>query len=188
MVAGYGMIVQPTLHHSPQPLALLGDGERTHLHQFFLDRSQLGPKPFLARQTFHDEAAASVLLAADMREAQEVERLWLASFAQPAVLVGEPSELDHSINRVFSGCKLKPNCSIRDFSPRQELLGIVLVLEPDDYTVAAGVTSSPLIHPQVQDIMKIRVGEQWRYYPSYTIDNFQFERKIKLIRRPGYRK
>jgi hypothetical protein len=45
------------------PLALLGDRERTHLHQLFLDRSQFGPKPFLARQTFHDEAAAGTIWA-----------------------------------------------------------------------------------------------------------------------------
>jgi hypothetical protein len=32
------------------------------------------------------------------------------------------------------------------------------------------------------------VTEQWRTYSSYTIDNFEFERKVRFERRTWYRK
>jgi hypothetical protein len=61
-----------------------------------------------------------------------------------------------------------------------------------DISHHAGLTTKSWLdhslEPQIEHIVEIYITQQYADYPSYTIDNFQFEHKIKLIRRPGYRK
>jgi hypothetical protein len=69
-----------------------------------------------------------VLLGTDVREAQEVERLRLASLTLPTVLVGEPAELDQS--RLF-GIQAQAELLQPSFELGQETLGLVLMLEAE---------------------------------------------------------
>jgi len=43
-------------------------------------------------------------------------------------------------------------------------------------------------HPEIKRVVQKDVGQNWADYPSYTIDNFDLERRIKFERRTWYRK
>jgi hypothetical protein len=102
-----------------------------------------------------------------MRETQELERLRLAQTPLLAVPGGEPSELDQP--RLL-GVQLHPEprepvtqLSLEPFSVLPMLKrhhGVVS--EPHDDNITASLPASPLVRPQVKDVVRVDVGKQRR--------------------------
>jgi len=97
-VAGDGIVVEPTLHHLPQPPAGPGQRAMPPLSQFCFDRSQRGAHTFGDRVAVNREAAVGSGPGAHVCEAREVEcfRPPLAAHRFPLrifQLIGRPSRL-----------------------------------------------------------------------------------------------
>ena len=92
-VAGHGVVRHVPAHHAGQPAALLRNGQMHALHELVFDLFQLRPHPFRDRDPLDPEPPAPGRRA-DVREAQEIERLRLAQAACPPVPGGVPPELD----------------------------------------------------------------------------------------------
>src|SRR2546421_1107281 len=75
-VAGHGVISLVPTHHSRQPPPLLRNGLMPTTHELVLDLAQLRPHPLRDGDTPQPEPPVP-RLPADMRKAQEVERLRL---------------------------------------------------------------------------------------------------------------
>ena len=80
----------------------------------------------------------------------------------------------NSIRRVLSGCSDSANFCQALAHHIEKPMGIGLVLEPDHHVVgithddhvAGGVALSPAVHPQVEDVVQVDVGEQRRDHRS----------------------
>ena len=116
-----------------------------------LDLSQLGPHPLGDRDAL-DPEPPGLVLPADVREAQEVERLWFPRTPPAPLPDGMPPELDQpGLIRV----QLQPEPREPLAKLRQELPRVLLVLEPDDEVVGppdddhitVGVVVTPPRHP-----------------------------------------
>jgi len=89
-VARHTVVGEVPMHHASQPAPLLRDGQMPSSHEFVLDFAQLGPHPLRDRDPPHLKVSASGL-AANMREAQEVEGLGPAAASRCSLLGGEPT-------------------------------------------------------------------------------------------------
>ena len=161
------MIVQESPNHRPEIRALLRDRQVSPAQERLFHCQELGPQPFLDRPSSHDEAATPVLLGADVREAQEVERVGLAPLTLPPVLVGEPTELQQPC---LVGVQAQAKLLHPALEIGQELFGFVLVLEPhdkvvgiaDDDHIAVSPTLSPLVHPTDLDEATLKaIYQRW---------------------------
>ncbi len=76
-VGGHGVVIAPAGDHALQPSPLFGDRRVPPPPEFLLEVMQLGAHPVASRLPPKQEAAAPGA-PADMREAQEVERLRLS--------------------------------------------------------------------------------------------------------------
>ena len=103
-VAGHGVVGAVPSHHAAQPPPLLGDRLMPALPQLVFDLCQLGPHPLRDRDAPHPEAPVPHLRA-DMREAEEVERLGFPGAPLLPVRGGEPPELDQPR---LAGVQLQP--------------------------------------------------------------------------------
>ena len=102
-----------------------------------------------------------------MREAEKPERFRLAESARLAITSGEPPELDKP--RLL-GVQLQVELREPAAKIRPEPLSVIPILEThhgvvgethDDH-VAARVPLSPLVNPQVEDVVRVDVREQRR--------------------------
>ena len=185
-VAGHGVVGVVPSHHASQPLPLLRDGQMPPSPEFIFDLMQLGSHPLRGRGAPHHVAPAPGL-AADVREAHEVERLRSPESPLCSTLGGEPSELDQA--RLL-GLQLKCEPGKPLAQARQEPFGVAMVLEtrneiisePHDDHVATCVPPSPLVGPLVEDVVEVDVREQRRYDGSHATANFEFE---VVLRRPA---
>src|SRR6266498_5242500 len=103
-VAGHGVVGAVPSHHASQPPSLLRDRLVLAPPQLVLDLCQLCPHPFRDRDTPHPETPVSPRRA-DMREAEEVERLRSPGTPLLPVHGGEPPELDQPR---LAGMQLQP--------------------------------------------------------------------------------
>ena len=95
-------------HNRPQPLAWLGDGFVHTSLQLGFHRIQLRLQPVAYRLPQHREPAIALLLYAQMRKAEKVERLRF-SFATPLPLVDRiRTELEKS--RFLEGARKTERC------------------------------------------------------------------------------
>ena len=92
-VVGHGVVVEVSSHDAGEPASLFGDREMPRRISSVLTSLQLRPHPLLARDPLQLEPSA-LGLRADVREAEELERLRLAEATRLTVAGGEPSELD----------------------------------------------------------------------------------------------
>src|SRR6266511_4669519 len=165
-VARHGVVGEVSSHHTGQPGALLRDGPMPACLELVFDLLELGPHPLGDRDAPEPEPPAPGL-PADVREAQEVERLRLSEPVRLAVRGGEPPELDQAslVGMQLQGELRDPVAKIVE-----ELLGVTSMLEPDhevvrpahDDHVTACVASPPLPGPLVQHIMEVHACEQRR--------------------------
>jgi hypothetical protein len=112
-VHGYPVIADMPTNHRAQPLARLRNGIVHTSSQFGFHLPQLCLQPFANRLPQHREVTVAPLLPADMREAEEVERL---RFPSPRPLRCCSANGPNSRRRVFSGCSSRPNFCIRSLS------------------------------------------------------------------------
>src|SRR6266511_2360080 len=165
-VAGHGVVGAVPSHHAPQPAPLLGDRLMPASRQLLLDLAELRPHPLRVGDALERETSAPVLRA-DMREAEERERLRFAESARLPSLGGEPSELDQPrlLGRQLQAELREPAAKVGE-----EPLRITLVLEAHDVVVreahadhvAARFAESPPLGPQIEDVVQVDVREQRR--------------------------
>ena len=102
-----------------------------------------------------------------MREAEKLERLRLPESTLLTSLGGEPAELDQS--RLL---RMQLQTELREpvVKVGEEPLGVLTALEAHDVVVGeprqdhvpARVPRSPLVGPQVEDVVQVDVGKQRR--------------------------
>jgi hypothetical protein len=96
VVSGHTVIAKVSTHHRLQPLAHFGDRFMPASLERGFHLVQLRLQPFAYRLPQHRKPSIAPLLHADVRKAQEVERLWLP-FSTPLSLVDRiATELQHS--------------------------------------------------------------------------------------------
>ncbi len=153
-----------SIYHGPQVLALFRDGLVHTSSQLLLDCQQLGAHALGAGQP-QDRKPSLMCLPTAMRESKEVEGRRLAPITASAVLARETPELD------------QPRFALVQFQAEAghplghlalETLSVTDVLEPcdpiigiahDDH-IAFGMPRTPLLHPQVERVMEIDIGQQ----------------------------
>src|SRR6266404_4716187 len=167
LVLGHSVVAKVSTHNRPQPLALLGDGFVHASLKLGFHLIQLRLQPLAYRLPQHREPSIALLLYADVRKAEKVERLRLP-FSTPLPLVDRMrTELQQSR---FLGMQLQMELlhAFREFHP--ELIGIRLAVKsnhdvvrkthPDHVAVRPLLT--PRLDPQVEHVMEINVSQQRR--------------------------
>ena len=104
---------------------------------------------------------------ADVRKAQEVEGLGFTKASLPVLRMGEPAKADQP-GLVGMECETKRLKAFGDLAA--EARGIVWVLEPHDDVIgipyhhdgSPGLALAPLLYPEIEDIVQVDVGEEWR--------------------------
>ncbi|VDA77518.1 hypothetical protein BANRA_05606 [Klebsiella pneumoniae] len=99
-----------------------------------------------------------------MREPEEVERFW---FAFSLMARFSAAKRPNSIRRVFRVNRESelPQSALHGYT---EAPGIVSFVEPDDdvigvsdhYHIACGIATSPLMRPQIEDVVEVYVCQQ----------------------------
>ena len=147
--------------------------------QLVLDCVQLRLHLLLARDALQLELSGPGLRA-DVREAQELERLRLRITTAGTVRGGVPPELDQpclllghlqrELRQSFTEIGLEPLGVVAMLEARHVVVG-----ETHDDHVTAGVSPAPLVGPQVEDVVKVDVGEQRR-------DRCPLDRSLRRLR------
>src|SRR5580692_6729922 len=166
-VHGHSVVADVSTYHRPQPFACVLDGSVHSQSQLGFHRIQLRLLPLTNRLPYHREVTVAPLLPADMREAEEVERLRLPFSAPLPVSRRVRSELQKP-RFVRMQFELELPESLGKF--RQEPLGIRFVLEPNhdvvrvphDDHIAVRLLSTPCLSPQIEDVMEVDVRQQRR--------------------------
>src|SRR6266436_6242199 len=167
VVHGHPIIPEVSTHHRLQPLALFGDGFMHAPLKLGFHRVQLRLQPFADRLPQHREPSVAPLLHADMRKAQEVERLRFP-FSTPLPLVDRiRTELQQAR---FLGMQFQVELlhSFRKFRPK--LIGIRfavkarhdVVRESHHDHIAVRALLTPCLDPQIKYVMKIDVRQERR--------------------------
>jgi hypothetical protein len=145
-----------------EPASLLGDGQMPPSSELGLHLAQLGARPLGVGDALQLEPPRFPGLRANVREAEEGERLRLAKTPRLPVPGGEPSELDQP--RLL-GIQLQGELRQPSAKLRLEPLGVIPVLKAhhavvrktrDDH-VTMRVLASPLVSPQVKDVVQVDV-------------------------------
>src|ERR1700676_2083655 len=126
VVLGHSVIPDVSTHHRLQPLALFGDGFMHPSLKFGFHLVQLRLHPFAYRLPQHRKPSIALLLHADMRKAEKVERFRLP-FSTPLALVDRiRTELQKSR---FLGMQFQVELphSFREFYPK--LIGFRFVAD-----------------------------------------------------------
>jgi hypothetical protein len=113
LVPRHTVISDVSTHHRLQPLADFGDGFMHPSLKFGFHLVQLRLQPFANRLPQHREPSIAPLLHADVRKAQEVERL---RFPFPRHSRWSIAKGPNSRSRVFSGCSSRLNFFILSVS------------------------------------------------------------------------
>ncbi len=118
--------------------------------QTVFDGFQSCRHPIPAGLSYQHEPAVAIF-PADVREPEEVERFWFAFSPDGTVFGSEAAEL--------------PQSALHGYT---EAPGIVSFVEPDDdvigvsdhYHIACGIATSPLMRPQIEDVVEVYVCQQ----------------------------
>ncbi len=165
-VAGNGMIVHVPVHHTAEPVRQSAAVMHVPTHML-LDGLEFGARPLGVRLASHGEAVPLAGTPADVGEPEEIEgrRLPLPR--------GRSGRARHD-GRTRSGGSCRGGGETEAFKAilkvSQESLSLIAVLEPKDEIVgvahddhiAGGMTTSPLMCPQVQDVVEVHIGKQRR--------------------------
>ena len=167
LVQGHSVVLDVSTHHRLQPLALFGDGFVHPSLKLGFHLVQLRLQPFAYRLPQHRKPSITPLLYADVRKAQEVERLGLP-FSTPLPAV------DRIRTELQQACFLRMQFqvelphSFRKFHPK--LIGIRFAVEANhdvigkshDDHIAVRALLTPRLDPQVKYVMKIDVRQKRR--------------------------
>src|SRR6266571_2511239 len=165
-VHGHPVVPQMPPHDRAQPPAHHRDRSVQAAPQLGLDLAELRLQPLPERLPHHREPSIP-LLPADVREAEEVERLWLPQVDAPPVLGRVRPEFQQPC---LLGVQLQTE--LRESLPKlsQEPLGVRPGLEPHDEVVriphdnhvAVGVPLPPALSPEVEHVVQVHVGQERR--------------------------
>lgn len=122
------------------------------LSQSVLDGFQCRRHPIPACLSYQHEPAATIF-PTDMREPEEVERFRFTFSPAGAVFGSEAAELHQPALHGYT-----------------EALGVDSLVEPDDdaigvsdhHHIACGMATSPLMRPQIEDVVEVDVCQQRR--------------------------
>src|SRR2546427_5785742 len=167
VVHGHSVIPDVSTHHRLQPLALFGDGFVHTTLKFGFHLVQLRLQSLAYRLPQHRKPSVAPLLHADVRKAEEVERLRFP-FSTPLPLVdGIRTELQKArllgmqfqVELPHSFGKLRPKLISIRFAVESHH-DVVGKSHDDDVAVRALLT--PCLNPQVKYVMKIDVRQKRR--------------------------
>jgi len=169
-----------------QPFSHRRDGVVQAFPQLGLNLVELGLHPLAYRMPQHREPPVT-RFPANVREAEEIERLGSAQSRPMPVFVRIPPELQQAC---LCGVQLQAELCESFAQLRQEPLGIRLMLESRDDIVriphgdnlAAGLRLTPPLDPEVEDVVQVHVRQHRRSYAPHAIDNFEFERVLTYQR------
>jgi hypothetical protein len=173
-VPRHGVVVEVTLHDRPEPLAGLGNRLMAPLAELLMHRFQLRDHALARRLAADREGARLSVPLANMREAQKVERVRLAFAPLLPVCDGVWPKLDQAcllrvefqpelVQAVLQRCQ-EPLCLTSVLEAEHKVIG-----KADDHHVPLRDTFAPGLHPQVEDIVQIAVGQQRAHYTSYKV-------------------
>ena len=166
-VHGHAVVPDVSTHHRLQPLAQFGDGFVHPSLKRGFHLVQLRLQSLAYRLPQHRKPSIASLLYADVRKAEEVERLRFP-FSTPLPLVDRiPTELQKSR---FLGMQFPVELSHSFAEFRSELIGIRfavkahhdVVSEAHDDHIAVRVLPTPCLDPQVKHVMKVDVRQKRR--------------------------
>ncbi len=132
--------------------------------QTVFDGFQSCRHPIPAGLSYQHEPAVAIF-PADVREPEEVERFWFAFSPDGTEFGSEAAELHQTgFLRVNRESEL-PQSALHGYT---EAPGIVSFVEPDDdvigvsdhYHIACGIATSPLMRPQIEDVVEVYVCQQ----------------------------
>jgi hypothetical protein len=163
-VAGYGVIVKPTLDNRSQPLAHRGHRPVHTALKRRVDRMQLRPQALGGRLTL-DRKRSLPGRPAGVREAQEVERFRLSLTPLGAAFGRKAAEFEQA---GFVGVQFQAELDEPPPEFLEATLGVGTVLEahdgiirvPDEDHLADSVLLSPLFDPEVQDIVEEYIRQE----------------------------
>src|SRR5882724_5837074 len=167
VVHGHAVIPDVSTYHRLQPLTQFGDGFMHASLKFGFHLVQLRLQPFAYRLPQHRIHSIASLLHANMRKAEEVERLRLPFSAPLPIIDRKRTKLQQPR---FLGMQFQEELphSLGEF--RSELIGIrfavksnhdVISVSHDD-DIAVCPLLSPCLNPQVKYVMKIDVRQKRR--------------------------
>ena len=164
-VHGHAVIAEVPFNDRAQPLAHFRDGIVHAPPEFFFHLIQLRLQPFTNRLPQHREISVVSLLSADMRKAEEIERLRFPLSAPLPVMSRVSAELQKPR---FVGMQLKLELPKPLGEIRPEPFGIRFALEsshdivrvPHRDDLALRSLSTPCLNPQIEDVMEIDIGHQ----------------------------
>ena len=167
-VAGDGMIVHVPLHHTAEPVRQSAAVMQVPTHMR-VDGLDFGAQPLGDRFAFHGEAVPVAGTPTDVGEPEEREGLRFTLPAAAPVERGMAAELDQA---GFVGVEGETEACKAILKVSQEALSLIAMLEPKDEIVcvahddrmAGGMTTSPLVCPQVQGVVEVPMGKQRRYH------------------------
>src|ERR1700680_2166104 len=167
LVHGHSVVARVSTYNHPQPLALFGDGFVHSSPKLGFHLIQLRLQPFPYRLPQHREPSIALLLHADMRKAQEVERLRFP-FSTPLPLIDRIRTKLQKSRLLGMQLQVELLHAFREFRPK--LIGIRLAVKSDHDVVrkthhddiAVRPLLTPCLDPQVEHVMEINVGQQRR--------------------------
>src|SRR5215469_550676 len=167
LVHRHSVVADVATYHRLQPLTLFGDGFVHAPLKFGFHRVQLRLQPFADRLPQHRKHSVAPLLHADVRKAQEIERLRLPFSTPLPVLDRVRTEL-HKPRLLGMQFQVELQHSLREFRPK--LIGIHLdlkakhdiVRETHHDDLAMRSLSTPRLYPQVEHVVQVDVSQQRR--------------------------
>ena len=182
-VPGDRVVVQVSLHHAGEPSAGLRDWRMATFHQIVSNGLQRRSHTGGDGQAPDGEVRVRSGHRADVREPEEVERFRAAlppacaafgripsKFQNPRLLlVQRKTELRHPLMQGFEKALSFGLC----FEAHDT---VVRVADDDDISFRRPV--SPLVRPEIEDVVQVDIGQERRGHALNAKDNFRFERTI----------
>src|SRR6185295_10852565 len=161
------MVCEVSTHHALQPPSLLGDGEMATPTELLTECPQFRSHSSL-RRTTEEHELARLRFPADVREAEEVERLRLSKPKPSLIAVRIAAEPDQAS---LLGMELQTELlqSLAEGGSKSNRVALVLKRQHDvvsvaDYSdLAICRTLPPLLYPEIEHVVQVHVGEQRRY-------------------------
>ncbi len=150
--------------------------------ELLLDFFKLGSHPLADRLALHHKAPIPVL-PADVRESQKIECFGFPFSSLYPVQFGKSPELNPA--RLI-WVQFQPELSQSFLKIDEETICVGPILKTDyvivgishHHNVTLRALLTPGIYPEVEYVMQIDIGEQWRKHSPYTKGNFQFEQVV----------
>jgi hypothetical protein len=164
VIHGHRVILHVPLYHRTYIRAEFRDGAVQAAPKFGFDRLQLGLHARPHRPPKHRELPGSGR-GTDVREPEKIEARRFPLATGSPVVAGEPTKLQPPCLR---GMQHQPEPRESFAQVREKLLGVVSTFEAHhevvgkahDDDVAGRVAPTPLVSPEVEDIVQVEIGQE----------------------------